>query len=230
MKHQLFCNIFEPKYYQWRLEEAKKEYESGFELLSQMNSYSVRIAVAAMQTLSQEEQSRILPILVKMSEIQLFESMDEKMTEEEKAILQRFETAENNPDLRKKIQEQEKRFKKYPKSQLRESIKKALIEILQPVFYADIWFETQISDTWKVSTFIDFENGYGYYYSHSIFKLDERNTEIRVGSYTINLSAWLGLYPCGWLFMNNEDVEKSANTIAGLCKYFIESFKDWNLE
>ncbi|BAB77541.1 hypothetical protein ACN23B_00085 [Anabaena sp. FACHB-709] len=170
MKHQLFCNIFEPRYYQWRLQEAQKEYESGFERLSQMNSYSVRTALAAIQTLSQEDQSQILPILVKMSEIQLFEFMDEKMTEEEKAILQRFEISENNPVLRKKILKQEKIFNKYPNSQLRKSIKKALMEILQPVFYADICFDTQISDTWKVSTFIDFEDGYGYYYSHSIFR------------------------------------------------------------
>ncbi|HBW30815.1 MAG TPA: hypothetical protein DEF48_12150, partial [Nostoc sp. UBA8866] len=60
-------------------------------------------------------------------------------------------------------------------------------------------------------------------------RLDEGNTEIRVGSYTINLSTWLGLYPSGWLFMSNEDVDRTANTIAALCMYFIESFKKWNL-
>ncbi|MEH1921900.1 hypothetical protein [Nostoc sp.] len=41
MKHELFFYEFEIKYYQWRLKEAQKEYESGFERLSQIKSYKL---------------------------------------------------------------------------------------------------------------------------------------------------------------------------------------------
>ncbi|MEH2371029.1 hypothetical protein [Nostoc sp.] len=228
MKHELFFYEFKTKYYQWRLKEAQKEYESGFERLSKMNSYFVRLTLEAIQALSPEEQSRILPILIRISEIQLLEFIGDNITDEEKAILKRFNIAKKNQDLRKKLHEQEKIFKKHPKNKLKKTIKNALNEILQPAFYSDIWFDTQINHNWKITTFVHIQDGYSYYYSHSIFLLDEQKIETRIGSFTINLPAWLGLYPTGWLFMSDEDVYQSANAIAALCKYFIEAFTEWN--
>ncbi|MEH1923700.1 hypothetical protein [Nostoc sp.] len=32
----------------------------------------------------------------------------------------------------------------------------------------------------------------------------------------------------GWFFTSDEDVYKSANAIAVICKYFIEAFTEWN--
>ncbi|MEH2049235.1 hypothetical protein [Nostoc sp.] len=228
MKHELFFYEFETKYYQWRLKEAQKEYESGFERLSQMNSYFVRETLEAIKALSPEEQSRILPILIKKSEEQFLELLGDSLTDDDEAILKRFDIAKKNQDLRKKLREQEKIFKKYPKNKLRKTIKNALNEILQPAFYSDICFDTQINHNWKISTFILIEDGYSYYYSHIICRLDENNTETRVGTFTINLSAWLALYPSGWIFMSDEDVYQSANAITILCKYFIEAFTEWN--
>ncbi|QLE39077.1 hypothetical protein FD723_00150 [Nostoc sp. C052] len=228
MKHELFFYDFEIKYYQWRLKEAQKEYESGFERLSQMNSYFVRLTLEAIQALSPKEQSRILPILIRISERQLLEFIGDNITDEEKEILKRFDIVKKNQNLRKKLHEEEKIFKKYPKNKLKKIIKNALIEILQPTFYSDICFDTQIDRNWKVTTFVDIADGYSYYYSHSIVLLDEQKAETRIGSFTINLPAWLGLYPSGWLFMSDEDVYQSANAIAALCKYFIEAFTEWN--
>jgi hypothetical protein len=230
MHHELFYYEFEIKYYQWRLKEAQKEYESGFERLAQIKSYLVKETLEAIQTLSQEEKYRILPILIKKSEGQFLELLGDSITDEEEAIFKRFYTATQNNDLRARLREQEKILKKYSKRNLKKIIKNALSEILQPVFYSDICFDTQISNNWKISTFIIIENGYCYDYSHTIRRLNENNIETRIGTFTINLSTWLGLYPAGWVFTSDEDIYKSANEIAVLCKYFIDSFAEWNLD
>lgn len=126
MKHEIFFYEFEIKYYQWRLKEAQKEYESGFERLTQMNSYFVRETLEAIKVLSPEEESQILPILIRISERQLLEFIGDNITDEEKAILKRFDIAKNNNDLRKKLHEQEKIFKKYPKNKLKKIMINAL--------------------------------------------------------------------------------------------------------
>ncbi|AFY42730.1 hypothetical protein [Nostoc sp. PCC 7107] len=230
MNHKLFYYEFEIKYYQWRLKEAEKEYETAFERLSGMKSYFAREIVEVISRFSQKEQSKILPILIKKSEGEFLNNLSIKITDEEEVIFNNFYVKTKNEDLRKILSEQNKRLKKYSKRFLRKVIINALDEILQPKFYADICFDQQISKNWKISTFVIIDNNSSYYYSHIITKLNEDNTETRIGPFTINLSTWLGLYPSGWVFENEQDVYKSANTIALLCKYFIDSFQEWNID
>lgn len=81
-------------------------------------------------------------------------------------------------------------------------------------------FDVLLKSGWLIRTFILVENS-SYYYSHLIIYPDKKN-EFRVGPFSINLLSCLGLYPSGWVFLDYEDVQKSADMISSLCGYFIE--------
>ena len=165
----------------------------------------------------------VLPLFVKSYNKIALEAIGEGITDEEQTFLDKLYLEEQNPEL-KRLYAQNFVLNKFSKKLLGEAIKTALAGRFKLVFYSDLWFDIYLNDGWVVKTFVQIEDGgCSYYYSHLIYWIDNtQNIKIRVGPPTINLSTWLGLYPTGWCFCRKEDVQASANTIAYLCKYFID--------
>lgn len=227
MFSKVLSDQFAASFYQWRMEEARKEYNSNFSRLFNMNSYRTNLAIEAICRLPEREQPYVLPLAAKSYDRKALEIVGAQIAPEEQALLDLWKLEMQNPELRKSLDSEDKKLKKFNKKLLRNTIKQKFEQEMQSVSYTDLWFNTKLDEHWVLSTFIEIESeGYGYYYSHLIRWFGEHeHSGIRVGTPTINLPAWLGLYPTGWNFREEEDIQKQADRIVNLCQYFIEACK-----
>lgn len=216
MEFEDLSNEFARRYYFWRLEEARKEYELQFVRLAMMNNYHTRRTRAIIARLSKLEKSLLFPALIKSSEQKLTALTGDSLSGEEEALLEKLSLAEQETGLREEVAAQESRLKTVGKKQLKKIIKSIFLERLNPSFYSGLWFDVVLDNGWLIKTFVEVDDS-SYYYSHQIYWY-----KTRVGPPTINLSTWFGLYPGGWVFVDDDDVERSADMIVGLCEYFIK--------
>lgn len=218
---------FIKRFYLWSVEEAKKEAQADFSLISKVRNRYVIRTLLALRSFPKTEQKKILPILIKNYYKKSLDQLGEIITDEERVILEKIDQLEKSPDIKQIAEVQESSFIPISKRKLRTYVAKAIYEQLEVSsdYYDDcIGFNTSMGNNWSVRTYVDY-CPYSYRYCQQVWYVDnQRKIKARISDPVINVPRWFGMgYSEDWCFSSEEEAVECAETIASLCKYFLEA-------
>ncbi|NET90540.1 MAG: hypothetical protein F6K45_21010 [Kamptonema sp. SIO1D9] len=218
---------FAKRFYLWSVEEAKKEAQANFSLISKVKNYDVTRTLLAIRSFPETEQQKILPILIKDYHKQKLEQLGEVITTEEQIILKKIKRLENSPEIKQIAKSQESSFIAISEKKLKINAAKAIYEqlgISSDYYDGFISFDIPIGNNWNIKTSVRY-CPYAYEYYQQVWYIDnQRKIQARISAPLINVPRWFGMgFRESWLFLSEEEAVECAETIAYLCKYFLEA-------
>jgi hypothetical protein len=216
------------RFYRWARKDAEREVRDGYPLLGRIESSATKMFLEYMALVSEEEQLRIVLILLKRVHDIAVEESGELLTDEEKGIISDYIQFQLNHPLLDR-QEPLIRFRVPrralglpPRSKLRtRDFSRKIKAELAPVFYGsverhganDLFYENA-HNKWTVQTSV--HTGRPPHYFHSI------RASWRV-VLTTTITSWLGVGDGAWDLLYEDNSNAAAETIAALTDHFLKA-------
>lgn len=219
---------FAVRYYQWAMEDFRREMREGFPLLRKIKGSASLRLVTLMQSLGQDEQILLSSGLVKRFHRRATNLLKEPLTAQEDSLCQGYVASIITPIPAKGEIERRIRAgiaRRVNRSRLAALCKKDLQPILgnpSDVWGPrECWYETPI-DGWNVCTNVHTYGGnfYQLNYHHRIHPSGSVY-ELENG---ISVLAWLGITSMtNWDLLTDQDMSQAARTLALVCSHFIQA-------
>ena len=210
---------FEKRYYQWILQDWKRELRDDLPFLRSVNEQFI---IRLIENIEKNQRWPFVSSLVKRFRRNLLSKLGENFTEEDRKNERLFLAA---CDIASFIEPQNylEPKKLVKRSQLRSAITKAMVPMLGDN-YEDLgdwreWrYRTRIG-SWQVLTYIDIGGqGHQLCYHHDI--IASENVYLAEG---ISLFSWLAVASqTNWRGLKESDVESATETLAKLVKHFLD--------
>jgi hypothetical protein len=216
---------FTIRYYRWALEQWRLEIDGGFPLLRALRYSTCTEVLEIMKTMSRDERLNMARILAKRHHHEATEALGEPMSDEEQRQWDHWRhlrdaIRRNSPEAAALDRPRKKRIA---------PLRAAILRVVAPVIGNEVdnehgvmyHFELPIK-RWTVVTRIDFTGTWDdFEYDHLIRRSEDSSHFVR----PIAVLAWFGIVGgcTKWEGLSDEDIPSAANTLALVCRRFLDA-------
>jgi len=220
---------FGKRYYQWALSDWKREIENDFPFL---RSVKEKLVLKMMEALDSNQRSTLAKALVKRhQQPEILAQYGDTFTEEEKRFAQLYLEMVNGVVAGiVPLDDDTKKYYHDPKSLNRRKLKNRVITVLTPVLGEkyknwggrEAWRYRTLIGPWELITYIDVGGRFHQLtYGHYIVAAETEHVRL---AEAISLLSWLGISgQTDWEYLNDSDIQSTANTLAKICSHFLNT-------
>jgi hypothetical protein len=215
---------FAARYYRWALEQWRLEIDGGFPLLRTLRDSACTEVLEIMKTMSRDERLEMALILSKRQHLRGVEALGETFSVEEQRLWehwrhQRTEIRRNSTEAAALSELRKKRIAPF-RAAIRQVVVPLLGKEVENCHGALYQYEVPIG-RFTVATRIDFTGRWNdFYYDHLIRRTEDSFHFPR----SVSVEQWFGIVgSTQWEGLSDEDIPGAVDTLALVCRRFLEA-------